>query len=450
MPSGFGRILVPVDNSQFSDLSLEMALSLAEKFHSALVGFHVYAARLHEGRFNQLEPSLPQKYRQPEALERQRQVHSSLIFRGLELISRAYLDGCAARCQEAGVPFEGKIAEGKNYAEIVREAGNEYDLVVMGASGLGWEEEQPVGSVCLRVVRRLLGVDVLVAREKVPLSGPIMVALDGSPFSQGGCHLALALAKTFGGEVQAIATYDPSLHSRVFRSLVGVLSEEAGQEFHFKDQERLHEEVIDEGMTKLCHEHLSWAQSVAAAAGVAFQGQVLKGKAAATIPRYVRERRPCLVVVGRFGAHQTEGLDLGSTVETLLLTTSANLLVASGGMRWTPKARERLENVPEGVMRELTRQRVEVMAKLRGEQAVTTETVEAKYDQWKQGSAKAQSQLTWTEEASKRMQRVPEFIRATVVKSIEDYARNKGAAQITSALVDEAKTFWERTGNVHS
>ncbi|MBI4319739.1 MAG: universal stress protein [Chloroflexi bacterium] len=448
--SEFGRILVPVDNSRFSDISLDIALRLAERFGGAMVGFHAYAARLHEGRFRQLESSLPQRYQQPAVMERQRQAHASLISQGLEIVSRSYLDGCAARCREAGVAFQAKVAEGKNYAEIVKEAGNGYDLVVMGASGLGWEEGQPAGSVCLRVARRLTGMNIIVVREQTQFSGRIVVALDGSSFSQRGFLLALALAKAFGGEVEAVSAYDPGLHNQVFRNLVGVLSEEAGQMFHFEEQERLHEEVIDDGMAKLCREHLGWAERFAAQEGVPFCGEVLKGKATVTIARYVRQRRPCLVVAGRFGAHQTEGLDLGSTTEALLLSSSSNLLIGSNRMPWSPRAQERLEQVPRGIMRELTRQRVEEMAKRLGEHTVTPEVVEAKYSQWADGSAKAESQLAWTPPARERVQRVPDFVRGMVSKSIEDYARRKGATEVTTELVDEAKAFWERTGTVHT
>ncbi|MBI2862123.1 MAG: PCP reductase family protein, partial [Chloroflexi bacterium] len=176
---------------------------------------------------------------------------------------------------------------------------------------------------------------------------------------------------------------------------------------------------------------------------------VLRGKAATTIPRYVRQRRPSLLVAGRFGAHYTEGLDLGGTVEALLLSSSANLLIATNKICWSPEAHERLERVPQGTLRELTRQRVEEMAKRRGENTVTPDTVEAKYGQWTEGSARAQSQLTWTAPATERMNRVPDFIRGMVVKSVEDYARSKGATEVTEELVDEAKAFWERTGTVH-
>ncbi|MBI2916640.1 MAG: universal stress protein [Chloroflexi bacterium] len=445
----YQRILVAIDSSRYSELCLDVAMALAEKSGGAVVGFHAYAAQLHEERFRQLETSLPQRYQGPGVLEKQREIHASLIHQGLELISQAYLESCAARCRERGIAFEPRIAEGKNHAEIAREAGQGYDLVLLGANGLGEQEGQTVGSVCLRAVRRLVDVDALVVRDGAPLGGPILVALDGSRCSRRGFGLALSLAKAYGGEVEAVAAYDPEFHNRVFRNLVDVLSGDRGKLFRLQEQEGLHREVIDQGMAKLCQGNLDWAQGLADQEGVTFRGEVIQGKATAAIAHYAQQRRPHLLVAGRFGSHQVQGMDLGSTVEALLLHLPTNLFIASGKARWSPEAEAKLAQVPEGVMRELTRQRVEEMAARQGVRDIAPGLMAAKYAHWAEGSAKAQSELRWSPEASARLERVPPFIRGMVVKSVEGYARLVGVAEVTSELVDEAKAYWERTGTFH-
>lgn len=438
-----------MDNSIFSNHSLEMALCLVQKSGAAITGFHAYAAGLHEQRFHQLEATLPQKYQGAETLERQRRIHQSLIHRGLELISRSYLEACARRCQKGGVSFEGKVAEGKNYAEIIREASNGYDLVVMGAKGLGSDPVQPIGSVCLRTVRRLQRTDVLVIKDGQRLEGTIMAALDGSPNSRFAFRLALALGKLFAARVEAVAVYNPAFHQRVFNDMVGKLTPEASELFPLEEQENLHLQVIDRGMAKLYQEYLQWAEEVAKEEGISINTTLLKGKPGIEIARFARQTSPSLLLVGRYGAHQVEGMDIGSTAETLLLISPCNLLITANGMHWNPEAETKLEKVPEGMMRELTRQRVEEMAKSRGERAVTPELMERKYRLWTDGSAKVQAELTWSLEARQRMERVPEFIRGMVVKTIEDYSRRKGASAVTSELVDEARGFWEQTGTFH-
>lgn len=325
----FQRILLPIDNSCYSNMGLELAMSLAEKAGGAIVGFHAYAARLHQVRFGQLEASLPQKYQEPGALKTQRMVHTSLIGQGLELISRSYLHRCAVLCRERGIPFEEKIAEGKNYAEIIKEANQGYDLVAIGARGLGSDDGHAVGSVCNRVVRRLVAHDVLVLKQQAELGGTILVALDGSPCSRRAFHLALDLARAFGGDIEAVSACDTEFHRRVFQNLVGVLSDEAGKLFHFQEQERLHQDVIDGGMAKLCQQHLEWAEVAAEQMSVPFRGQVLMGKATTAIVRHVRQHRPSLVIAGRFGVHHDEGMDLGSTTEALFCSAPINLLIAA-------------------------------------------------------------------------------------------------------------------------
>lgn len=116
---------------------------------------------------------------------------------------------------------------------------------------------------------------------------------------------------------------------------------------------------------------------------------------------------------------------------------------------WTPEAQARLMQVPEGIMRELTCQRVEEMARRSENATVTLEMVEQKYRQWLEGSANAGSSMAWTAEAWGRIERIPPFIRGMVVKAIEAYAKKRAIHQVTSELVDEAKHFWSETNKFH-
>ncbi len=116
---------------------------------------------------------------------------------------------------------------------------------------------------------------------------------------------------------------------------------------------------------------------------------------------------------------------------------------------WTPEAQARLQEVPEGLMRELTRQRVEKLARQRGESTVTLDLLQEKYRQWRDGSAQATNEMTWTNEAEERMARVPAFVRGMVVKAVEAYAEQHGLAQITLSTVDEAKGSWGKANQFH-
>jgi nucleotide-binding universal stress UspA family protein len=110
----YRKLYVPLDNSDHSTAAIEVAVRLAGATEAKLVGTHVYAARMHDVRFKQMEYTLPDEYQQEQELERQRKIHDSLITRGLQLISDSYLDVMKAACQKAGLPFEYKTFDGKN------------------------------------------------------------------------------------------------------------------------------------------------------------------------------------------------------------------------------------------------------------------------------------------------------------------------------------------------
>jgi len=118
-------------------------------------------------------------------------------------------------------------------------------------------------------------------------------------------------------------------------------------------------------------------------------------------------------------------------------------------LEWTPEAQARLRRVPEGVMRDLTRQRVERLARRRGEATVTEALMEEKYEQWSRGSAEATSDLAWSAEALQRIERIPSFVRGMVVQAIEAHARQKGIVEITPESVDEAKESWGGGAGFH-
>src|ERR1043165_10270244 len=115
----YKSIYVPVDNSDFSNQASRLGVERGKIFGSKMVGCHVYAAKMHDYRFKQMEYTLPEEYLEETELERQRKIHDSLITMGLKLISDSYLAPMAAQCQEAAVPFEPRMMDGKHHAEIV-------------------------------------------------------------------------------------------------------------------------------------------------------------------------------------------------------------------------------------------------------------------------------------------------------------------------------------------
>ncbi|HEU5368743.1 MAG TPA: universal stress protein [Ktedonobacterales bacterium] len=389
----FETIYVPVDNSDYSNASVDVAIELARAFGSRLVGSHVYAARMHDYRFKQMEYTLPEEYQDEQELERQRKIHDTLITRGLRLISDSYLDVMEARCAMGQLPFQPKTFDGQNWQELVKDIeASRYDLVIMGALGMGAVKESQIGSVCERVLRRIRS-DTLVIKDTRPLreqqGGSIAVAIDGSPQSFGGLKIAIELGRALNRPVEAIAVYDPYLHYSVFNSIVDVLSQEASKVFRFKEQEQLHEEIIDTGLAKIYESHLQIAKTVAAEEGVELKVTLMDGKAWDKILQWTRRERPWLLVMGRIGVHSAQEMDIGSNSHNLLQQVPCNVLMCSSTY------------VPQIDIR-------------------------------------AEATITWTHEASARMERVPVFVRGIARTAIHRYAMERGHSVISNSIVDDA------------
>src|SRR5881398_3605780 len=174
----FKHICVPVDNSDYSNRAIELAVELGRTCGAKLTGVHVYAARLHDYRFKQIEYTLPDEYKDENELERQRKIHDSLIAMGLQLISESYLDVMRSRAEAAGLVFTAKMMDGKHYKALIEDTlASDYDLVVMGALGMGAVKDSQLGSVTERFVRRVER-ETLIVRNTDALKdqqGPIVV-----------------------------------------------------------------------------------------------------------------------------------------------------------------------------------------------------------------------------------------------------------------------------------
>lgn len=671
----YRSILLALDSSDHSDRATLDAVALAGLWGARVTGSHVYAAKLHDVRFRQMEGGLPEQYREERELERQREVHDDLITRGLSIITDSYLDQAERVCAEGGVSFARRSLEGKNYRALLDEAnGGGYDLLVLGALGLGAVEGSRLGTVCLRVARRC-AIDTLVIKDpaRALREGPIVVAVDGSARAYGGLLTALALAARWQVPVTVVAAFDPYYHYVAFNRIARVLSDEAGKVFRFKEQEKLHEEIIDSGLARIYQGHLDVAASIARDFGVEVQTVLLDGKPHDAVAKYLRAHPPALLVLGKLGIHADEGLDIGGNAEQLLrdadcavllsqrqyqpeidvvaeVTTSwtreaqarmervpsfvrnmarmailryaqerghtvitekivdeataqlcpvqpqqalaeivaahdagelrrkpaafdplpwseqASALLAtveqssvrdnvriraekkartegsatveaahlrgligeaaapppqalhwqaaalarlmrvpegfmrdgsrrriedyarrhgapeitleiaeaglaegrrameqamqSGGhpqepagaapLRWSTAAEARMDKVPEGFMRELTRQRIEAYARREGAAEVTPELIELKYAQWQEGSGRQQMTLPWSPQAAARVERIPAFVRGMMILEVERCARERGAAEVTAELLDQAMAHWQGKGAFHS
>jgi nucleotide-binding universal stress UspA family protein len=445
----YREVFVPVDNSQHSDWAVDRAIEVCARFGGRITGNHVYAARLHDVRFRQLETGLPAQFQTPEEIKRQRKIHDKLIEKGLQLISDSFLDQLEKRCERASVPLRRQLLEGINYEEVVKEvnrgagqlpsligfdpniaanydggdrvrgdvrvdatgrivaededesdktagsSGRVYDLLVIGAHGIGRQPYSQLGGVVARVAQ---GVekDMLIVRDDRPLTGGrFLVCIDGSAYSYKAMRAALELARDFGATVYVCSAFDVEYHHAVFHNIKDVLSVKAKKVFKFEEQEELHNNIIDKGLLKLCQANIKRAEVMAEEfPQVELVTQILIGKPFQVILQWAEEIKPSLLVVGRHGAHRIDGTAMGSQVDNLIRLAPCNVLV--------------------------------------------TGTVGIKPEEIPWIEEDGQAGLPWAPDAEVRILRVPPFAQGIARRAVEEFVVERGGDIVTGRWLDEA------------
>jgi nucleotide-binding universal stress UspA family protein len=391
LDTSYKSILLAVDSSDHSNRATDDAIELAQLYQSTVTASHVYAAQMHDKRFKQMEGGLPEQFKEEDELERQRDIHDSLITKGLSIITDSYLIQSEKACKKANLKFKSRSLEGKNYKLLVNEANHgDYDLLAMGALGLGAIEGSTIGTVCERVVRRS-NIDTLIIKQadRSIKEGPIVIAIDGSKQSYAALITGFNLAKHWQLPIKVISAFDPYYHYVAFNKIAGVLSDEAGKVFKFKEQEQLHEEIIDDGLAKIYQGHLDIAEQLAEEFEVTIETQLLSGKPHNAIEKYIDEINASLLIIGKIGIHCDDELDIGGNSENLLRNSNCALLLTQ--REYTP--------------------RVEMIA---------------------------ETTTTWTTQAEKAMEKIPPFVHNMARATILRYAQSEGHTVITASIVDEA------------
>jgi nucleotide-binding universal stress UspA family protein len=389
----YRKVVIPTDNSELCHAGIDWGIEFARKWDTTLIGNHVYAARLHDDRFRQLEVGLPARFQTEKEIARQRNIHDKLIETGLILISDSFLDVLNKRGEEHNLKIERKLMEGIHFEQLAKDINaNDYDLVIMGAHGIGQVKRSLIGQVTARVAR-LITTDMLIMKQagRSLYSGKILVCVDSSAYCFLALRKALRLAQVFEATVHCISAFDPFYHYAAFENIRHVLSYQAGKVFKFEEQEELHNNIIDRGLKKVCEANLMRAEKVAAEEGVPITTEVLVGKPFTKTIDVCERDDYDLTIIARWGAHHVEGADMGSNTDNLLRLIPSNLLIV-GAVDAKPYDIPTLEQYEE-------------------------------------------EPLDWDDEALKLILRAPPFAQAMAKTSVEEYARKEGHSRITLDLL---------------
>ncbi len=97
---------------------------------------------------------------------------------------------------------------------------------------------------------------------------------------------------------------------------------------------------------------------------------------------------------------------------------------------WSPDAKERLDRLPVFV-KPMVQSSIEAYARRHGYKTITLQVMD--------DSKNETNGIAWSQEAERRLESIPDFIRPMARREIERLARERNATNVTAELMDEAK-----------
>jgi len=187
------KLLLPTDGSKFSEGSIREAISLAKNCSSKIFVLSVVEMN---PEFEALAPEIIEK---------------------MEKETRQHLESVKSRALKEGVDCEIIVHEGEEpYQYIVAEAAKrKVEMIIMGRRGRTGLKRLMMGSVTARVIGHS-PCKVLVIPETAKVSyRNILIATDGSKYSDAAALEAISIAKRCGSDLIAlsVATKDKDLPS---------------------------------------------------------------------------------------------------------------------------------------------------------------------------------------------------------------------------------------------
>ena len=134
---------------------------------------------------------------------------------------------------------------------------------------------------------------------------------------------------------------------------------------------------------------------------------------------------------GTEASEKKSGCPFSAVVAQMGLGSSSEAGATMSEIVWTPDALDRLEKTPSFV-RPMVKGTIEAYARKQGYTKITLQVMD--------DSKNTPAGIPWAAAAEKRLENIPDFIRPMARKEIERIAVERGASQITEAIMEEAKT----------
>lgn len=289
------KILVPVDFSEFSDLAVEYALFMAEKFGADLTIFHTILLFHHD---------IQEKAHL--------QNHENIIKHKEEEINIRFTSQCSA-LQKKGFKVNSVLQRDFSAANSILNYLQEhnYDLLVIGTHGHTGLKRWLLGSVAEKVIH-LSPIPVITVHKSFfkEIIKKILVPIDFSQYSKFAFKLAKVISKNFKAGLEF-------LH---------VVEEEAHPEFY-----NIASEPILEANPTLEKHILGNLIKFTGISENEAKYSVKEGKVAEEIRNYVLENQIDLIVMSVRGMGKLEQIVLGSNTERVVRIAPCPVLTARQG-----------------------------------------------------------------------------------------------------------------------
>lgn len=275
----FPKILVCTDGSPYSEGAVTAALHLAKTTGSTvfLLEVVIYLAGYELQSPDTLAPPM---------------VNLELM-QVQENAARERLETWKAEAAKEGVTLKPRVRSGSSaYEGILEEAGEiQPDLIIMGRRGYTGLTRLLMGSVTARVIGHC-PCHVLVAPRGVPLSFErLLIASDGSPYSEAAWNEALILARSMGSALIGVAV---AASDRDIPAITGVVRN---------------------------------LEAAAAEQGVTLETMIPMGRPEEGIVKAAEFRQASLIIVGSHGRTGLKRLLMGSVAERVIGLAKCPVLV---------------------------------------------------------------------------------------------------------------------------
>lgn len=282
------KLLLSTDGSEFGEGAIREAIKLAKTCSSKLLAISVIETN---PEYETIAPQLVEK---------------------AEKEARQQLEAVKERAKKEGVDCEIIERQGEDpFKYIVDEAEkNQAGMIITGRRGRKGLKRLMMGSETARIIGHAPCNVLVVPRAANIEFNRIIVATDGSKYSDAAVHEAMSIAKRCGSTLIAIS----------------VIPSEASSPFDIVHTEMMKEDIAEKEL-KMAECTIRDFKEASEKEGVSVTGLIYSGKPFEAIINTAKEKKADLIVVGSHGRTGISKLLMGSVTERVIGLAECAVLV---------------------------------------------------------------------------------------------------------------------------